>query len=75
MWRIFALLLAGALLLGLWWLFSPVADDVAASRIEACVQRGIAYFKEVGSYPYLSGGQYAPGEARLRCQRSHLAFP
>jgi hypothetical protein len=74
--RKFALVLSVVALAGLWWLFSPMPVDEAevAGRVEACVQRGVAYFKEVGSYPYLGDGQYAPGEARLRCQRSPGAF-
>ncbi|HEY0028484.1 MAG TPA: hypothetical protein VGC35_11485 [Allosphingosinicella sp.] len=49
---------------------NPVAD---------CVRRGIAYFKEIGSYPTLSSapnrGRDAADVAVERCNRTTTAFP
>jgi hypothetical protein len=46
--------------------------------VEACVERGIAYFKEIGSYPTLKSsiakGQRAIDVARERCNRTTTAF-
>lgn len=48
------------------------------AQVEACVSRGIAYFKEIGSYPTLSSapntGRSADEVARERCNRSTTAF-
>lgn len=47
-------------------------------RIEACFERGVAYFKEIGSYPTLSStpdtGRRAEEVARERCNRTTTAF-
>lgn len=47
-------------------------------RIEACVEKGVAYFKEIGSYPTLSSapdtGRTAEEVARERCNRTTTAF-
>ena len=46
--------------------------------IEACVERGVSYFKEIGSYPTLSSapnaGRKAEVVARERCNRTPTAF-
>lgn len=46
--------------------------------IEACVGRGIAYFKEIDAYPTLksapNAGRSADEVARERCQRTVTAF-
>jgi len=47
----------------------------SSQAIEACVGRGIAYFKEIGSYPRLSDGRSAAQVARERCNRTTTAFP
>lgn len=48
----------------------PVAD---------CARRGVAYFKEIGSYPTLSSppnrGKSAEEVAAERCARTTTAFP
>lgn len=41
---------------------------------EACKQRGIQYYKEIGSYPRLSTGQKAEDAVRSRCLRFNGAF-
>lgn len=44
------------------------------AAVEACVSRGVAYFKEIGSYPNLSSapnaGRSAEAVARERCNRT-----
>lgn len=46
--------------------------------VNACVNRGIAYFREIGSYPTLgsapNAGRRAEDVARERCNRTTLAF-
>lgn len=46
-----------------------------AAAISECVDRGIVYFNEIGSYPRLSDGRSASSVARERCERSSSAFP
>ncbi|MGB1561567.1 MAG: hypothetical protein ACPHN2_08730 [Sinimarinibacterium flocculans] len=47
-------------------------------EVEACVLRGIEYFKEMGSYPTLKHepnvGRKAEDVARERCRRTVTAF-
>ena len=53
------------------------ACEVGSSReqVEACAQRGIAHFRETGSYPRLhKTGRLAEDVARDRCARSLTAF-
>jgi hypothetical protein len=50
---------------------SPSSDDAVAS----CTRRGIAYFKEIGSWPQLSDGRDAATVAAERCRRTVTAFP
>jgi hypothetical protein len=49
------------------------------SEVDACVERGIQYFKDIGSYPTLSQppntGRSAEVVARERCNRTTTAFP
>lgn len=43
---------------------------------QKCVDRGVAYYKEIGSYPRLSNGDLAEYIASERCRRSNnVAFP
>lgn len=62
----------------------PLAYAQSQSRPPArthaeCVQRGIAYFREIGSWPTLSAppnrGRSATEVAEERCRRSLAAFP
>lgn len=39
------------------------------AQVLECQRKGIAYFKEIGSYPRLSTGRDASQEALERCQR------
>lgn len=50
---------------------AQATDDAVA----ACIQRGIAYFKEIGSWPKLSDGRDAAEVAAERCWRTTTAFP
>lgn len=47
-------------------------------KVQACVDRGVAYFKEVGSYPTLKSlpdrGRKAEDVALERCIRTTTAF-
>lgn len=49
-----------------------------AEEVNACVERGVEYFKEIGSYPTLSSdpnkGRKAEDVARERCDRTTTAF-
>jgi hypothetical protein len=46
--------------------------------VEECVARGVAYFKEIGSYPRLESppneGRTAEDVSRERCNRTTSAF-
>lgn len=56
----------------------PTSPSTAISAFEACVIRGTAYFKEIGSYPTLSAapnqGRLAEDVAKERCNRTTTAF-
>ncbi len=41
---------------------------------EACTAKGVDYFKQIESYPYLSDGRSAERVARERCERTTTAF-
>jgi hypothetical protein len=55
------------------------ADGTKAASVNACVENGIAYYKEIGSYPTLTSagmeGRLAKDVAAEKCSRSALAFP
>ena len=54
------------------------AEMMVEPKIRACVNKGIAYFKEIGSYPklysYPNAGRRAEDVAIERCNRSTSAF-
>ena len=58
---------------------SAPENKAAPQNISSCVNNGIAYFKEIGSYPTLTSppnvGMPADIVARERCTRSNSAFP
>jgi len=58
--------------------FDRETPDYRQMGIDACVDRGIAYFQEIGSYPTLSAypneGRRAEEVARERCRRNNRAF-
>lgn len=44
-------------------------------KMQPCIDKGIAYFKEIGSYPKLaSTGERAEQVAKDRCERTTTAF-
>jgi hypothetical protein len=50
-------------------------DGSSREQVEACAQRGITHFREIGSYPRLhKTGRLAEDVARDRCARSLAAF-
>lgn len=57
---------------------APEAEDEAEDVVAACVRRGVAYFREIGSYPTLQSapntGRAAEDVAAERCQRTTTAF-
>ena len=71
--------------IGLWvWIFSQFGNNGLESShnkiseydsVDACISRGIAYFKEVGAYPILTTtGENAEQVAKERCNRTTTAF-
>ena len=61
------------------------APEIAADSVDSgedsvakCTERGVAYFKEIGSYPALTSapdaGRAAEDVAMERCQRTLTAF-
>lgn len=76
----FSILILGAV--GIWIYSMIPGSGSSTSRqptaVDACVQRGVEYFKEVGSYPVLTAdpnkGRKAEDVARERCQRTTTAF-
>ena len=49
-----------------------------SGQVDACVNKGVAYFKEIGAYPTLHSdpdkGRRAEDVARERCNRTTTAF-
>ncbi|MBC7844109.1 MAG: hypothetical protein H7099_17500 [Gemmatimonadaceae bacterium] len=43
-------------------------------EVRVCIGRGVAYFKEIDSYPLLSDGRSADAVAGERCRRATSAF-
>jgi hypothetical protein len=58
--------------------FSSTSTVVNPNEVQACVSRGVKYFKEIGSYPVLvsepNAGRRAEDVARERCNRGIHAF-
>ena len=59
-------------------LFGCGDGQISSNKVEECVTRGIAYFREIGSYPTLTSppnvGRRADEVARERCNRTTTAF-
>jgi hypothetical protein len=49
-------------------------DERHRAQVDACVNRGVKYFMELGSYPRLSNGRIPHDVALERCQRTPTAF-
>jgi hypothetical protein len=62
------------------WIFDEAEESKAVSDFtyQACVDRGVQYYREIGSYPTLSSapneGRKAIDVARERCRRTTTAF-
>ena len=54
------------------------SGESAALEVSKCVDRGVQYFKDIGSYPTLNSapnkGRSAETVARERCKRTTTAF-
>jgi hypothetical protein len=54
-------------------------DAVKTTVLNGCVENGIAYYKEIGSYPTLTSaglvGRRAEDVVEEKCSRSAMAFP
>ncbi|XYJ12536.1 hypothetical protein ACSUZJ_11280 [Telluria sp. B2] len=54
------------------------SGDSGEDSVAKCTERGVAYFKEIGSYPTLTSapnaGRAAEDVAMERCQRTLTAF-
>ena len=59
-------------------LLSGCSGKDNSAEISACIDRGVAYYKEIGSYPRLSShpntGRRAEEVAKERCNRTTTAF-
>lgn len=57
---------------------STSTSTSANPAIEACMKRGVAYYKQIGSYPTLSSapnkGRKANDIVKYRCKRTTSAF-
>lgn len=52
----------------------PVQNVTDELNKPTCFERGVAYYKEIGSYPTLSTGEDAKERIRGMCSRSKIAF-
>ena len=54
------------------------ASRINGAEYDACVDRGVKYFRDIGSYPrlkaYPEAGRLAEDVARERCRRTLTAF-
>jgi hypothetical protein len=75
---IFAVAYTGSVLAGCSRDASTVTGASGGSDVSACVDRGVKYFKGIGSYPTLSSppnaGRSAEDVATERCNRTTTAF-
>lgn len=55
-----------------------ITRPVVNAKVEACIVRGVEYFKEIDSFPILhsepNAGRHARDVARERCERTITAF-
>ena len=49
-------------------------DEEINHEKRQCVNRGIQYYQDIGSFPHLSDGRLAWDVVREKCSRSHLSF-
>lgn len=50
------------------------SSSSTTDSVSSCVDRGVAYFREIGSWPTLSDGRNAREVAAERCSRTTGAF-
>ena len=62
-----------AIVVGIWVYVAMHRDD-PVHQYQACLQRGAAHFKVIGSYPNLSDGRDAETVVQQRCRRTLAAF-
>lgn len=55
-------------------LIAAALSGCARAEFDACVDRGIAYYQEIGSWPTLSDNRDALEVVRDRCNRTSTAF-
>jgi hypothetical protein len=53
---------------------SACKSSSSKGDVDACIQRGIQYYKDIGSYPTLSNGENADKKVSERCNRTATAF-
>jgi hypothetical protein len=54
---------------------APVRAEAVRASLDACINKGIGYYQQVGSYPRLTDGRNAVDVARERCQTQANPFP
>lgn len=54
--------------------YQKIVNRPKLSPLDKCIKKGIAYFKEIGSYPNLSDGRFAETVAEIRCENTLEAF-
>lgn len=67
-------LVLGAVIFGVVKCAESSAAAERAPEVVRCADRGVRYFKEIGSYPYLTDGRDAMTVSRERCARTLTAF-
>ncbi len=72
-WHVATVVIAAGMLLVM-NMQSNKSDREQGVKIEACAQRGVAYFMSIGSYPKLSDGRIPYDVAKERCMRSLRVF-
>lgn len=63
------------LMFGLVGCGEPKNSTGSSDNIRECVQKGVAYYKEIGSYPMLKSENIsAEDKALQKCENSSVAF-
>ncbi|MEM9670767.1 MAG: hypothetical protein AAF950_17785 [Pseudomonadota bacterium] len=71
--RVVGIVIVGIVILGL---IGNNSDKSTSSdqAFKDCQRRGVAYYKDIGSYPLLSTGKFADEKIGLACSRTTKAF-
>ena len=75
--RIFMIIasLSAIMVFGLFVLYTIVCVRKDNKKeLESCHKKGIEYYKEIGSYPYLSDGRKAEDVVKEKCKRYSGCF-